>query len=146
MSRRDARRRGTGTGRSDQAQALVETALVLPLLLLLALGVFTVGLVGRTDAALLAVAQEAARAAATSTDAATAATHGVARGTQVAAGYRLPGTIVTVDAREFHAGGRVQAEASVTIPLGAFPLIGPAAITLHHRHVEPVDPFRNVRS
>ena len=47
-------------------QAAIEAALVLPLILALVLGVFAIGVVGRTDAALLAVAQEAARAAATS--------------------------------------------------------------------------------
>lgn len=51
---------------------------MLPLILLLVLGVVAIGLVGRTDAALLAVAEEGARAAVTSTSAIEAAAHGVA--------------------------------------------------------------------
>jgi Flp pilus assembly protein TadG len=131
-----------------RGQALVEAALVLPIMLMLVLGVFAVGVVGRTDAALLAVAEEAARAAATSTTATDAAAHGVDRGTQVAAGYRLQNTIVTVDARDFRpgmTGGRVRADATVTVSLAGISIFGPLAITLHHQHVEPVDPYRNVR-
>src|ERR1700730_16140585 len=71
---------------AESGQALVEAALVLPLMLMLVLGVVAVGIVGHTDAALLAVAQEAARAAATASDPGAAATHGVARGMQVADG------------------------------------------------------------
>lgn len=128
-----------------RGQALVEAALVLPLILVLVLGVFAVGVIGRTDAALLAVAQEAARAAATATNPGDAAAHGVARGTQVANGYRLQGTSVTVDARDFRANGQVRADATVTVSLAAIPIFGPTAITLHHQHAEPVDPYRNLR-
>lgn len=128
-----------------RGQALVETALVLPLILILVLGVVSVGVVGRTDAALLAVAQEAARAAATSTTASQAAAHGVARGQQVAEGYRLVGTAVSVDATDFRAGGHVRADATVTVSLVGMAVLGPAQVTLHHQQVEPVDPYRNVR-
>ena len=131
-------RRGSG-------QAVVEAALVLPLILVLVLGVFAVGVVGRTDAALLAVAQEAARAAATAGSAGEAAAHGVARGQQVAEGYRLSGTSISVDARDFRAGGHVRADATVTVSLVGLSVFGPARITLHQQQVEPVDPYRNVR-
>src|SRR5262249_14419149 len=123
----------------------VEAALVLPLILLLVLGVFAVGVVGRTDAALLAVAQEAARATATSTSAGEAAEHGTARGQQVADGYRLTGATITVDARDFRPGGEVQADATVTVSLVGISVFGPTQITLHHRHLEPVDPYRNLQ-
>ena len=145
MSRQIVKRIRAKSSTADCGQALVEAALVLPLMLVLALGVFAVGVVGRTDAALLAVSQEAARAAATANDPSDAAAHGVARGTQVADGYRLQGTIVTVDARDFRPGGQVRADATVTISLAAMPIFGAGAITLHHQHAEPVDPFRNVR-
>lgn len=131
--------------RRGRAQAAVEAAFVLPLIVMLVLGVFAVGVVGRTDAALLAVAEEAARAAATSTSASEAAAHGIARGQQVADGYRLIGASVSVDARNFHAGGNVRADAAVTVSLIGMSIFGPTQITLHHEHVEPVDPYRNLQ-
>jgi len=129
----------------ERGQTLVEAAMVLPLMLVLILGVFAVGFVGRTDAALLAVSQEAARAAATASDPAEAAAHGVARGTQVADGYRLQGTTVTVDASDFRPGGRIRADATVRVSLAFIPIFGSSELTLHHQHAEPVDPYRNVR-
>jgi Flp pilus assembly protein TadG len=126
-------------------QALVEAALVVPALLLLVLGVFAAGVVGRTDAALLAVAQEAARAAATASNASDAAAHGLARGEQVAAGYRLDDANVAVDARDFRAGGLVRVDATATVSLVGLSVFGPMHVTLHHKHVEPVDPYRNLR-
>jgi Flp pilus assembly protein TadG len=131
--------------RRFHGQAAIEAALMLPLILMLVLGVFAVGVVGRTDAALLAVAQEAARAAATSTNASEAAAHGTARGRQVADGYRLTGATINVEARDFRSGGQVQADATVAISLVGISLFGPTQITLHHRHVEPIDPYRNLQ-
>jgi Flp pilus assembly protein TadG len=129
----------------DRGQAAIEAALVLPLILVLVLGVFAVGVVGRTDAALLAVAQEAARAAATSASASEAAAHGEARGQQVADGYRLSGATVIMNASAFRPGGQVHADATVTISLIGISVFGSTQITLHHQHVEPVDPYRNLR-
>ena len=128
-----------------RGQAAVEAALVLPLILLLVLGVFAAGVVGRTDSALLAVAQDAARAAATSTTASEAVAHGVARGQQVADGYRLGGATVTLNASDFRPGGQVRADATVTVSLIGISVFGPTRITLHHQHVEPVDPYRNLQ-
>jgi Flp pilus assembly protein TadG len=135
----------TAHRRRADGQAATEAALVLPLILLLVLGVFAVGVVGRTDAALLAVAEEAARAAATSTSASEAAAHGVARGQQVADGYRLTGASISVDARDFGASGHVRADATVTVSLIGISVFGASQITLHRQHVEPVDPYRNLR-
>ncbi len=107
----------------QRGQAIVEAAMVLPLILVL----------------------EAARAAATASDPAEAAANGVARGTQVADGYRLQGTTVTVDASDFRPGGRIRADATVRVSLAFVPIFGSGELTLHHQHAEPVDPFRNVR-
>jgi Flp pilus assembly protein TadG len=131
--------------RRGRAQAAVEAALTLPLILVLVLGVFAVGVVGRTDSALLAVAEEAARAAAASTNPSEAAAHGVDRGQEVADGYRLIGTSINVDARDFRAGGQVRVDATVTVSLIGISVFGPTQIKLHHEHVEPVDPYRNLQ-
>ena len=141
----NAKRARATSSLAESGQALVEAALVLPLMLMLVLGVVAVGIVGHTDAALVAFAQEAARAAATASDPGAAAAHGVARGMQVADGYGLRGTTVTVDARDFRPGGRVRADSTASVSLAAIPIFGTTAITLHRQHAEPVDPFRNVR-
>jgi Flp pilus assembly protein TadG len=134
-----------GQRKRDHGQAAVEAALVLPLILLLVLGVFAVGVVGRSDAALLAVAEESARAAATSNSASEAAAHGIARGQQVADGYRLTRATIVVNARDFRPGGQVIADATVSVSLVGISVFGPTEITLHHQHVEPVDTYRNVQ-
>jgi Flp pilus assembly protein TadG len=145
MTRLSMQQARAKSSKAESGQALVEPALVLPLMLMLVLGVVAVGSVGQTDAALLAVAQEAARAAATASDPGAAAAHGVARGMQVADGYGLRGTTVTVDARDFRSGGRVRADSTASVSLAAIPIFGTPAINLHRQHAEPVDPFRNVR-
>jgi len=134
--------------RRQSGQALVEVALVLPLLLVLVAGVMTVGAIGQTDAALLAVVQEAARAGAVADSPAAATSQGLARGTAVAAGYGLdtaPTALhLVVDAGSFQRGGRVWADAEYTVPLTTLPLFGQSRVVLHQRHAEPVDPWRNI--
>jgi hypothetical protein len=62
----------------------------------------------------------------------------------VADGYRLGGATVTVNASDFRPGGQVRADATVTVSLIGISVFGPTRITLHHQHVEPVDPYRNL--
>src|SRR5207244_4620739 len=83
VSARATRRRG------DAGQALVELALVAPLLLVLAFGVVGVGRVAQGQLGVSAVAREAARAAALADTPADARARGLARGHDVAARYRL---------------------------------------------------------
>jgi len=42
------------------------------------------------------------------------------------------------------AEGRVWADAAYTVPLTMLPLFGQQRVVLHHRHAEPVDPWRNI--
>jgi hypothetical protein len=137
---------GRVLARRRAGQALVEAALVLPLLLVVALGLAGVSQLGQTDAAILAVAQEAARAAATQNTPANALEAGVARGLSVGAGYRLGnGSLrVTVDPADFRRGGQVRATAEYGVPLTGLGIFGESRILIRHRHAEPIDLRRNL--
>lgn len=129
------------------AQAVVELALVLPAVLALVFGIVAASRLVQAQMALVAVAQEAARAGALAANARDASTLGVQRGEAVAAGYGLGrdgGLQVSVDASRFASGGRVVADATYTVDLADVPLVGWApSPTVHAQHVEWVDPFRS---
>jgi Flp pilus assembly protein TadG len=140
------------TRRRQPAQALVELALVLPLLLVLAFGTIGVGRLVRIHMAVDAVAREAAREAtlapiplrAPDAEADHEASQlGERRGNEVASGYGLHGTLVTVDAANFDRGSWVQAEASFTLSERDLPLLGWARFTFHAVHRERVDLYRS---
>jgi Flp pilus assembly protein TadG len=134
--------------RRQAGQAVVEAVMVLPILLSLVVGVLVVGTLGRTDQAVLSVAQEAARAGATAETAGSAVEHGQERGRAVAAGYRLEMNQLqlNVDAGNFDRGGSVRVDASYTLALGPVPLFGQPHVLLKHSHTEPVDQWRNLPS
>lgn len=126
-------------------QAIVETALVLPLLLMLAFGVVAAGRVVQAQAGVSAVAREAARAAALASSPGAAAERGRARALDVAEGYRLAnGSLrVVVDPGPLARGGQVRAEARYDVGLEDLPLLGWVRVPLISTHVEPVDPYRS---
>ena len=132
-------------GQGERGQALVETALVIPILLLLAFGVVAVGRVTEAQMGVVAVAREAAREAALANSAPQAAGQGVTRGQQVAAGYGLSnGSLqLTVDAGGFSRGGTVSASAHYTVSLADLPLLGLARVTAGSTHLERVDLYRS---
>lgn len=132
------------TARRAQAQALVEAALVVPIILTLALGLVAGARVTQAQMGLRTVAREAARAGALALTPAHAAEQGVVRGQQVAAGYGLrPDALgLTVDARGFARGGQVRAVASYTVQLGDIPLFGLTQVPLSSQQVEVVDLYR----
>jgi Flp pilus assembly protein TadG len=129
----------------QRGNALVETALVLPLLLLPAFGVVGVGRVVRAQMAVEAVAREAAHAAALADSPAEAARKGLARGQEVAAGYRLSkGAFqLTVEPGTLARGGQVQAAASYEVALDDLPLLGWARVRVASDHLERVDLYRS---
>ncbi len=131
--------------RCERGQALVELALVIPILLLLAFGVIGAGRVTEAQMGVSAVAREAARAAALANDPGDAASQGMARGQQVASGYNLAnGSLqLVVNAGGFTRGGTVQAVAHYTVSLADLPLLGWAHITVGSSHLERVDLYRS---
>ncbi len=130
---------------NERGQALVEVALVIPILLLLAFGVVAVGRVTDAQMGVSAVAREAARAAALANDPVEAASQGVTQGQEVAAGYHLgDGSLqLAVNAGNFTRGGTVQASARYTVSLGDLPLLGWAHITVGSTHLERIDLYRS---
>lgn len=135
----------TQPSRNECGQALVEVALVIPVLLLLTFDVVAVGRVTDAQMGVSAVAREAARAAALANDPLEAASQGVTRGQEVAAGYRLgDGSLqLAVNAGNFTRGGTVQASARYTVSLGDLPLLGWAHITVGSTHLERIDLYRS---
>ena len=127
-----------------RGQALVETALVIPFLLVMSFGVVGIGRMTQAQMAVSAVAREAARAGALADTADQAQTQGTQRGYDVGAGYNLskPALFVFVDPKKFGRCGSVTAQVSYQLNLHDLPMLGWATFTLKSDHTEPVDGFR----
>jgi hypothetical protein len=148
VARREVRRRSK---RRTRGQALVETALALPLVLMLGLG--TLG-VARVSSALMGVtvaAREAARAAARAPEADTAWAWGTTRGQQVASEYGLNTSSssfrVDVDVSSFEWWGEVRASVRYTVSLADVPLVpwAQVQVPLQRSHAEVLDPYRSTQ-
>lgn len=128
----------------ERGQAVLEAAIILPLLLLLAFGVVGAERVVRDQAGVQAVAHDAARAAALAGDAGGAAQQGLKAGEATAAGYHLEvrDLDLTVDARDFRRGGHVTARAGYRVTFGDLPLLGWAGVAVASTNAQPVDPYR----
>ena len=128
-----------------RAQALVETALVIPFLLAMTFGVVGIGRITQTQMAVSAVAREAARAGALAYTADQAQQQGEQRGYDVGAGYKLsrPPLVVHVDNGNFQRCGTVTAHVQYVVDLHNLPLLSWASPTLKSDHTEPVDGYRS---
>jgi hypothetical protein len=130
---------------SERGQALVELALVVPLLLLLALGVLGLSRVLHARMGVVGVAREAARAAALASSPTQAVELGTARGREAALGYGLTnGSFrLGVDPGSLERGGWVRAEARYEAVLADLPLFGLERVALAARHDERVERWRS---
>lgn len=128
-----------------RGQALVETALVLPLLLFLAFGVLAVARITQARMEVSAVAREAARAAAMAgtpggaLDAATSRSQAVA----VADHLDRRRLHVTADLGRFRPGGTVEVEASYDIALADLPFFAGLTVSVASIQRERIDPYRS---
>jgi hypothetical protein len=129
------------------AQAMVEMALVLPLVLALVFGTIAISRIVQTRTAVIAVAQEAARAAALASSPTDASARMRARAALVAPGLGLDARTLVLgwDLSEFSANpGEVVALVEYPVDFGDLPLIGDLpALVVRAEHVEWVDPFRS---
>lgn len=123
----------------------METALVAPLLLMLAFGVVGVSRVARAQLGVSAVAQEAARVGALSGSPSEARTRALARGQEIAADYGLAnGSLrLVVDPGAFSRGGEVRAAAAYDVTLDDLPFLGWVKVPVSSAHVELIDLYRS---
>ena len=131
--------------RADEGSALIEVALVLPLLLILAFGVVGIGRVVQAKMGVEAVVREAARVASLAETGEAAAGRGLAVGQAVASGYGLTnGSLaLSVNPGSFERGGEVQASARYDVSLGDLPLLGWLHASVAGEHSERIDLYRS---
>jgi TadE-like protein len=129
----------------SRASAVVEFTFLAPILMLFFLGLVGLGVEVWAQLGLVAVAQEAAHAAAVAPSAPQAVDLGIARGYEVGSGYRLGnGSLrVSVDASQFGPGGRVSAVATYHLGRAEIPLLGGFDLPLQQQHVEVVSAYRS---
>ncbi len=122
-------------------QALVELALVLPLLLFLAFAVVGVGRIVQGQLGVGAVAREAARAGVTGRSVGV----GQARGEEVARGYALTNgsLVVLIGGGRFEPGGQVAAVATYEVRFDDLPLLGWARVRVRGEALESLDLYRS---
>jgi Flp pilus assembly protein TadG len=129
----------------QRGQALVETALALPVLLLLAVGVVGAGRLTAAQGAVSAVAREAAQAAAAANGTQEARLQGEDRALAVAEGYglRLERLETTIDPGPFARGGVVRARVRYVVRLDDLPLLGWVHVQLESTDAERIGRFRS---
>ena len=131
------------------AQALVETALALPVVVMLGLGVRGAARVTGALVGVTASAREAARAAVRAPDADTAWSWGTSRGRQVATEYGLETSnesfAVDVDVSTFEWWGEVRASVRYSIGLADVPFVqwAQVRVPIQRSHAEVLDPYRS---
>lgn len=145
MGRSGGARGVPGEERGQRGQALVETALVLPMLLVFAVGVVFVGRVVHAHVAVEATVREAGRALATAPSEAAGLTAARERGSAVAAGYGLaPERLeLSVDGGGFARGGTATARAGYRVAVADLPLFDRVQVTVRASHREPIDRYRS---
>lgn len=136
---------GVRRATTHEGQALLEVALVVPVVLLLVVGIVGLGRVQGTRNGLDVAAREAARAAAQGRNGGDAVASGLARGRELAFSHGLTNGsfALTVDARGLAPGDVVRTSASYEVRFGDLPLLGWANVTLRASGQEAIDQYRS---
>ncbi len=129
---------------AEPGSALIEAALVLPAVLVLAFGVVMTGRVAQAQVAVQAAAREAGRALAVAPSASADLTSGRERALAVAGGHGLAPErfVVVLDAGGFGRGATVRAQAAYTVGLGDLPMLGQIDVTVSSSHEERIELYR----
>jgi hypothetical protein len=128
------------------AQAPVELALILPVVLLLVFGLLGAARVTTTLLSVGAVAREAARAGALGASPVDAWERGMRRGQLVAGedGLRAGDLELEVDTSAFGPSGEVRARVGYVVSLVDVPLLHLGRVRLERTHREPVGTYRGL--
>jgi hypothetical protein len=134
---------------NTRGQALLELALVVPVLLMLVGMTVLAGRVLQARAGIAAAGREAGRAYAESTGAGPGFTRAVSRAREVASGYRLaPGRFdVAIGDEGFARGGAVTVRTAYAVPVDDIPLAsvfaGGPSVTVRYDHRERIELYRS---
>jgi Flp pilus assembly protein TadG len=136
--------RPTAVG-DEHGQALIEAALVIPVLLLVVFGVVMAGRVVHAKIAVQAAAREASREVATATSESAGVAEGMQTAQSVADGYGLSQErlSVEIDANGFQRGESVTATVRYDVGLGDLPLLGRAGVSVTSSHSERIELYRS---
>lgn len=137
---------GRAGRRAEHGQGLVETALALPLVLLLAVGVVAAGRLTSAQGAVSAVAREAAQAAAAANGEGEARLRGHERALAVADGYglRRDRLEAEIDPAPFVRGGAVRVRVRYVVRLDDLPLLGWVQVPLESTDAERINRYRSI--
>ena len=129
----------------ESGSALIEAALVIPVVLVIVFGVVMTGRVVHAQIGVQAVAREAGRTLASAGSAPAGLEEAEARGLAVADGHGLAADQLELmlDAGAFERGGTVRAQVSYTVGLGDLPLLGWLEVTVSSSHQERVELYRS---
>lgn len=129
----------------EAGSVLIEAALVLPVVLVLASGVVMAGRVAHARIGVEAVAREAGRALAQAPSRADGLADARAAALDAARGYGLDASALELEleAGSFRRGGVVRARASYPVELADLPLLGRARATVSASHGEQVELYRS---
>jgi Flp pilus assembly protein TadG len=135
----------TGGSGGERGQALIEAALVIPVLLLVAFGVVMAGRVVHAKIAVQAAAREASREVATATSEGAGVSEAIQTAQSVADGYGLSQDrlSVEIDANGFQRGETVTATVHYDVGLGDLPLLGRAGVSVTSSHTERIELYRS---
>jgi len=131
--------------RDESGNALIEAALVIPLVLVFVFGVVAVGRVVHAQIAVQSVVREASRTLAVAASADTGLPAAETRALAVAAGHglELDRLQLDVDAGAFDRGGMVRAAASYPVTLGDLPLLSLVEVTVSSTDEQRVEQYRS---
>lgn len=129
----------------ESGSALIETALVIPVVLVLVAGIVMTGRVAHAQIAVQSVVREAGRTLAVAPSASEGLTAAEARALAVANGHGLSTEQLdlVIDAGDFTRGGTVRTEASYPVALGDLPLLGALEVTVSSSHEERIELYRS---
>ena len=138
------RERGWWPG-DDRGQALVETALAIPVVLVIAIGVVLAGRVVYAEVAVQAVAREAGRSLAVAPSREQGLAAAAANGRAVADGHGLDASrlMLELDPGAFERGGTARVHASYVVALGALPLFGSVSVTVTAEREQRIEQYRS---